>query len=230
MNDTQPTQRTNGEITNWIKQAVEAIMTKKVITRHPFELSQTTLNKLEEKRNLLQNQGTEDAIKQARKEVTRSVRKDKRQYTANMVSHEIDERDQYMGLRNLRRPFVATPLGMKDKDGQHIPFEQRSQKAAEFLGTVFWGASVEAQEHTQPRTQPQSRIVSEDLGMDLQDITMKELFWAINKLKRAKAAGPDNLPLDCYKEMDVHQLQLVLDLVNDCWNGAPMPTEYTQAR
>ena len=81
------------------------------------------------------------------------------------------------GLRNLRRPFVAThsPLGMKDKGGQRIPFEQRAQKAAEFLGSVFWGAPAATRNPTQPSIQP-SRVVTEDLGMDLNDISMKELF------------------------------------------------------
>ena len=55
-------------------------------------------------------------------------------------------------------------------------------------------------------------------------------FWAINKLTRGKAAGPGNLPIDCYKEIDKHQLQIVLDLINEYWNGEPMPIEYTQAQ
>ena len=50
--------------------------------------------------------------------------------------------------------------------------------------------------------------------MDIGDITMQELFWAIKKLKRGKAAGPDCLPIDCYKEMNRDQLHLVLDLMN----------------
>ena len=66
--------------------------------------------------------------------------------------------------------------------------------------------------------------------MELGDITTKELFWAINKLKRGKAAGPDNLPIGCCKETDQHHLQIVLDLINAYWNGEPMPIEYTQAQ
>ena len=66
--------------------------------------------------------------------------------------------------------------------------------------------------------------------MELGDITTKELFWVINKFKRGKAAGPDNLPIDCCKEMDQHQLQIALDLINAYWNGEPEPIEYTQAQ
>ena len=58
----------------------------------------------------------------------------------------------------------------------------------------------------------------------------KELFWVINQVKRVKAAGPDNLPIDCYKEMDQHHLQIVLDLINAYWNGESNPIEYTQAQ
>ena len=88
---------------------------------------------------------------------------------------------------------------MKDAEGKHIPFEQRAQKTAEFLGSAFWGAT----QNDQPVTaQSIDKIVTADLGMRLDDIDMRELFWAINKLKRGKAAGPDGVPVDCYKEMN----------------------------
>ena len=58
---------------------------------------------------------------------------------------------------------------------------------------------------------------------------MEELIWAIRKLKRNKAAGPDGVPIDVYKEMNAEQLELVLKLLNQWWNGEEMPPEVTQA-
>ena len=56
-------------------------------------------------------------VKDIRKTVSRSIRKDKRQHQAKMVSKDLDIRDQYMGLENLRRPYTPILLSMKDAKG-----------------------------------------------------------------------------------------------------------------
>ena len=66
--------------------------------------------------------------------------------------------------------------------------------------------------------------------MDIADINMDELFWAIRKLKRNKAPGPDNIPIEFFKEMQEPQLQIILELINKWWNGEPIPAELTQAQ
>ena len=66
--------------------------------------------------------------------------------------------------------------------------------------------------------------------MDIADINMDELFWAIRKFKRNKAPGPDNIPIEFFKEMQELQLQIILELINKWWNGEPIPTELTQAQ
>ena len=94
---------------------------------------------MDEKRPLLE-QGASDAdLTNIRKEVSKPIRKDKRQYILNNVSKGVDIRDQFLGLGQLRNAFTPIPLGMKDKTGKHVPFARRAEAAAEFLGTVFWG-------------------------------------------------------------------------------------------
>ena len=73
-------------------------------------------------------------------------------------------------------------------------------------------------------------MVSEDLGMNERNISMEELLWAIKKLKRGKAAGPDGIPVDVYKEMNEHQLVLLLNLINKSWNGEALTEEATRAQ
>ena len=74
-----------------------------------------------------------------RKAVTKSLRKDNGKHTAKMISEDVDERDIFMGLRNLRRPFVPIPLGMKDAQSHHVPFNKRAAEAAKYFGTAIWG-------------------------------------------------------------------------------------------
>ena len=119
---------------------------------------------------------------------------------------------------------------MKDKEGRHIPFDRRAQAAAEYLGTVFWGGGAETLPTNTESPTPNPRIVTEDLHMNLNLISMAELIWAVGKLKRRKAAGPDGLPVDCYKEMSKEQLELVLQMLNEWLEGTPTPEELTCAQ
>ena len=52
---------------------------------------------------------------------------------------DVDERDLFIGLRKLRRSFAPIPLGMKDAQGHHVPFNKRAAEAAKYVGTGIWG-------------------------------------------------------------------------------------------
>ena len=56
------------------------------------------------------------------------------------------------------------------------------------------------------------------------------LEGAIRKLKRGKPAGPDGIPVDVFKELDLDGLMLFQNLLNDWWNGKEIPIEATQAQ
>ena len=110
-------------------------MTIKEVTRRPFELSEYTESKMDEKRQMIREGKTDTDLKDIRREVSKSIRKDKRQHNLQLVDKELGIRDQFMGLRYLRSAFTPVPLGMKDATGKHIPFAQRADKAAGSLGT-----------------------------------------------------------------------------------------------
>ena len=146
-----------------------------------------------------------------------------------MIGPDLDIRDQFIGLRNLRKPYVPIPLSMKDAQGQHVPLHKRAQCAATFLGDQIWGEA-----HAQPETLIEQiateRLVTDDLGLKVSDITLTELEGAIRKLKRGKAAGPDGIPVDIFKELDLDGLMILQHLLNDWWNGKEIPIEVTQAQ
>ena len=227
LSDNKPANPNHANITEWIKSIGENNIIKKIVTRHPFELSNHTLELMEEKRKEIQEGKTDTEITDLRRAVTRSIRADKRRHTAGMVNKDIDERDLYMGLRHLRKAFVAVPLGMKDKTGKHVHFKDRAQKAAEFLGTEIWGKQ-DNDNSEQPRT-PLTKIVNEDLQMNTDEVTLQEIIWAIKKLKRMKAAGPDTIPIEFFKELDTDNLEIIRTMINEWWNGVEIPEEVTQA-
>ncbi len=45
------------------------------------------------------------------------------------------------------------------------------------------------------------------------------------KLKRRKAAGPDEVPMELYKETDDENHQEVLQLINDWWEAEYIPQD-----
>ena len=124
-------------------------------------------------------------LKDIRKAVSKSIRKDKRQHQAKMVNKDLDIRDQYMGFKHLRRPYTSIPLSMKDAKGKHVPLHARPQAAADFLGSKVWG-HVENIEDANGTPLATENVVSEDLGMDGRNICMEALLWAIKKLKRVR--------------------------------------------
>ena len=118
---------------------------------------------------------------------------------------------------------------MKDAQGQHVPLHRRAQCAAMLLGDQIWGEA-----HTQPETLIEQiateRLVTDELGLKVGDITLAELEGAIRKLKQGKAAGPDGIPVHIFKELDLDGLMILQHLLNDWWNGKEIPIEVTQAQ
>ena len=59
--------------------------------------------------------------------------------------------------------------------------------------------------------------------MNMENISMSEMFWAMKTLSRNKAAGPDGIPIECVKDLDTDQLQVILDRINKWWSGEQIP-------
>ena len=56
-------------------------------------------------------------------------------------------------------------------------------------------------------------------------ITYDELKVVIKKLKRHKTPGPDEVPIEVFKEMSRRQLTKVLEILNEWWEEEDMPEE-----
>ena len=110
-------QKNSEHITQWIRNSAKATMRVKQVTRRPFELSDETKAKMEEKKQQRIDGNTVEELKPIRKAVSKSVRKDRRHHQAKFVDTGLDIRDQYM---------------------EHVPFAERADASAEFLHTKIW--------------------------------------------------------------------------------------------
>ena len=74
------------------------------------------------------------------------------------------------------------------------------------------------------------KIVETELDYNVGPITRAELRSVITKMKRRKSPGPDEVPLELFKEMDDINLDRTLALLNEWWDGEDLPQEIAYAR
>ena len=55
------------------------------------------------------------------------------------ISKDLDLRDRWLGIRELRRKYTPTPYHNKDRQGLHISHKNRAQHAAKHLSELQWG-------------------------------------------------------------------------------------------
>ena len=145
-----------------------------------------------------------------------------------MVSKELDVRDQWLGLKMLRKGYNPLPLTMRNNEGNKVELNNRASAAATFLATKIWGiGNDEVKENV---IDERRNIIGNDLNINICEITMAELMEAIRKMKRGKTPGPDGVPLEVFKEMEGDQLQVVLDMLNVWWRDEQIPEEAVRAR
>jgi len=73
-------------------------------------------------------------------------------------------------------------------------------------------------------------IIHEKLGYDLEPPTLKEITQVIKQMKKNKSPGPDGIPMELFKEMDVDNLTTVLSIIRNWWQKEDMPEELLHAK
>ena len=87
-------------------------------------------------------------------------RKSKKEDRTNMImdtlDKDLDVRDRWLGIRQLKPEYQPHTYARTIKDGQHIPQKERAQKTAEHLATEQWGRKRKRETETQTE-QPTKR-------------------------------------------------------------------------
>ena len=148
------------------------------------------------------------------------------------VSKDLDVRSKWLGLRQLKQPYRGNPYSRKDTDGKHIPMNRRAEAAATFLEKQIWADNSQDNMHESERwpSEAYPPVLEHGLGIDISPIRIEELIAVIRKMKRRKAPGPDQIPVELLKEMDATNLQEILLVLNEWWENESLPMEALQAR
>ena len=97
------------------------------------------------------------------------------------LDKDLDVRDKWLGIRQLKQEYQPHTYARTTKDGQHIPQKERAQKAAEYLATDQWGRKRK-RENEEEMEQPIKRKDKIRIARDTQDkynteeITLEEIW------------------------------------------------------
>ena len=93
-----------------------------------FALSDKSKEILEKRKRATQERNPAQFL-QFNKEFTESRKQDKKERILESVSKDLDLRERWLGIRELKRKYNPTPYHNKDKDGQHITHDKGAQLA-----------------------------------------------------------------------------------------------------
>ena len=132
-------------------------------------------------------------LKQFRKRLKKSARKDKKQFIATALRDNFhgSSIDQWKQVRQLRSSFRPQNTNLLNKDKKLISKEERPQAFAEYL----LGIVRKAPERPSPISTLDTPVKEEAN----RPFTMEELNLVLRKLGTRKAPGPDKLPAELLK-------------------------------
>ena len=73
------------------------------------------------------------------REFRKSRKQDRKDRVIEGLSKDLDLRERWLGIRELKSKYNPNPYHNKDKQGNHIQWKDRAEKAAEHLSTQQWG-------------------------------------------------------------------------------------------
>jgi len=75
----------------------------------------------------------------------------------------------------------------------------------------------------------ENKLPIPDLPYITHEITLEEIVEQVKRLKRNRATGPDEIPLDVFKELTEDNLELIRKLINIWWETEQIDPEFLQA-
>merc|ERR1712194_633142 len=117
--------------------------------------------------------------------LTKALRKQKRIDTreaiAKMYHEDLDIRDQWCGLRFLRRDYAPAPYHRCNTEKRHVPMPLRAHAAAEYLATNQWHPPTDPNP-----VLPGNPLAPRNTTYDTSPITLEEVQQSIKRIKKTQ--------------------------------------------
>ena len=169
-----------------------------------------------------------EEAKNLNQEIENQRRREKKIKTLESVDKDLDLRDRYLGLRRLKGEYKPMPYCLKKEEGGEKRSVKKAEKAefcANGLQEKFW-----KKDENEDRPERRPKIIVENKNYNDGEITLEEVRRILKKIKRRKAPGPDEIPMEAFKEMDDENLEKIVKMLNEWWSEEDVPEETLQAR
>ena len=166
-----------------------------------------------------------EQVKSLNKQIQQQKKSESRNRVRMSLSRDLDLRDRWLGIRNLKRGYQKIPYTQTDETGQNVKMKDKAEGAAVFFETHVWKQPAQ----TTPSFDG-PMIVENASCYNTSSITMEELRSVLRKFKRRRAPGPDEMQMEIFKEMDDEVLRYVLEVLNEWWNETHVPEEQLRSR
>ncbi len=164
--------------------AEETLYDKAPKPKKPW-VSEATLKLITEK-HAMDRRGDSENFKKQEKEVRRELRKDWTFWAENLTDKELDIRDKWLGIKQLKRKVTRKLYESADMHGNVTAFKQQTDAAADYLEQKQWGNGEQENtgETTDVRTKKQNKTQN-TFRLDLFD--EEELNYILKKMKKRKS-------------------------------------------
>ena len=206
-----------------IKNAADKVLPKRKGTHVPERLTSERTKRLMEKRTRMNRKNSSRAqFRRMQKKIKESCLKDYVDWVESCVG-EIEEANDYGDVRRIyhlvnkitRKPKPPPTNLTKNENGEPIQSPQAVVSTWErFLRGKFQAAEAEA---GRPPLEPLPTTRTEE-----DDLTRSEFENAINRLKKSKATGPDEIPIEVYKKCPKLKEEL-FQFIKYVWDKEAIP-------
>ena len=186
-------------------------------------ISETTFALIREK-HWLQQQGRTEDYRSKNKEVRRATKQDWHKWLQNITDAELDLRDKWLGIKYIKQKKAPKLFERAKIDGSTASIRQQADASADYLQEKQWGDTDTPTDET--RTKKQNRV---NAVFDCSSFMISELVATVKRLKKNKASGPDEIPIEFFKWLDDENLGRVLGLINSWWDQGVFPVDKLQA-
>ena len=164
--------------------------------------------------------------KTLRNQAKRAARKDRIKWIHDQLQEDPSaHRSAWTTIKNQKKGFVGAKKHLV-VDGVPQPWSKTHEAFKNHLENKQWAA---------PAITP-AAVRVRDARPHLHDpleneplFAMSDLEAALQKLKKKKAAGPDEIPNEVWLLLDETNLQSLLDLYNHSWDSGTIPQEWAEA-
>ena len=200
-----------------------ALKPKSAVIKKPW-ITEDTLKLIKQKHWFEQN-GKWCEYKEKQKEVRKAVKTDWQRWLQEITDKDLDVRDKWLGIKYIKRKRAPKLYERANLEGYAINFKQHASAAADYLETKQWGNT----ECNTSEEKHQTMANTTELNIACGLFNLSELSAIITKLKRNKATGPDDIPIEFFKWLHDDNRQKVLNLINFWWDQSIFPVEKLKA-